>query len=143
MCFGWMITLADKLTPQEEGIAFEKRFAKKFGGEEVPRSGAGIYHKLDVRDNKFLWSLKWTGNKSFSITSKIWKEVHDEVYGPGGLGLDFMPGLAIELEGETYAFLKMDDLVDLLESDVKVFSPTKKSELRAKAAVPRLLRQEV
>lgn len=129
-------------TPQEEGIDFEGRFAKKFGGKLVPRSGAGIYHKLDVRDNKFLWSLKWTGKESFRITKAIWKEVNDEVYGPGGLGLDFMPGLAIELEGETYALLKMDDLVGLLESDVKVFSPTKKSELRARASVPRLLRLE-
>jgi len=137
-----MILVEAKLTPQQEGVEFEKRFAAKFKGALVPRSGAGIYHKLDVRDSKFLWSLKYTSKKSFSITQKIWDEVHDEVYGPGGLGLDFMPGLAIELEGETYAFLKMDDLVDLLESDVKVFKADKKTEKRALAAVPRLLRTQ-
>ena len=129
-------------TPQEEGRAFETRFSRKYGGQEVPRSGAGIYHKLDVRDNKFLWSLKYTSKESFSITQKIWDEVHNEVYGPGGLGLDYMPALAVELEGETYAFMKMDDLVDLLETDVKVFKAEKKKETRARAAVPRLLRVE-
>jgi len=130
------------LTPQQEGIEFEKRFAKKYNSNQQPRSGAGTYYKLDVRDTKFLWSLKWTGNKSYSLKTDDLKEVENEVYGPGGIGLEFVPGMAVELQNEVYAVLKMDDLVKLLEQDIKVFKTDKASEKRARAATPRLFRSD-
>ena len=129
-------------TPQDEGRKFEGNFAKLFGGKEVPGSGNGRFFKLDVRDSKFLWSLKWTGKKSFSIKNDDLKEVEKEVYGPGGLGHEYVPGLATELEGEIYATIKMDDLVKLLEQDAKVFEPDKARAKRERAKVPSLLRKE-
>jgi hypothetical protein len=135
--------LSGKLTPQQEGTEFEKRFSDKYNGTRQPRSGAGIYHKLDVRDSQFLWSLKWTGdNKSFRFLASDFKEVNDEVYGPGGIGIEYTPGLAVELKGEVYAILKMDDLVGMLEQDVKVFAADPATEKRAKSKVPSLLRPD-
>lgn len=128
-------------TPQQEGRAFEKRFAKKYGGNEQPGSGNGIYHKLDVKDNKFLWSLKYTSKGSFSFKSQDFKEVNDEVVGQGGLGFEYTPGMAVELDGKVYAILEMDSLEALLQQDVKVYKADKATEKRARAAVPRLLRQ--
>jgi hypothetical protein len=129
-------------TPQQEGRNLEGRFSKTYGGDEVPGSGNGRFFKLDVRDSKFLWSLKWTSKKSFSIKREDLKEVEDEVYGPGGLGHEYVPGLATELEGEIYATIKMDDLVKLMEQDAKVFEPDKARAKREKAKVPALLRKE-
>jgi hypothetical protein len=127
-------------TPQEEGREFEGEFADKFGGSEVPGSGNGRFFKLDVRDSKFLWSLKWTSKKSFSFKSEDFKEVNDEVYGPGGLGHEYVPGLATALEGEVYATIKMDDLVKLLEQEAKVFVPDKARVKRQRAKTPGLMR---
>lgn len=127
-------------TAQEKGRDFESRFAAKYDGKEQPGSGNGIYHKLDVKDSKFLWSLKWTSKKSFSFKSEDFKEVKDEVYGPGGLGAEYVPGMAVELEGEEYAILRMQDLVGLMKQDVKVFEPSEKEIKRSKASVPKLLR---
>ena len=127
-------------TAQEEGREFEGSFSGKYGGDKVPGSGNGKFFKLDVRDSKFLWSLKWTGKKSFSFKKSDLKEVEDEVYGPGGLGHEYVPGLATELEGEIYATIKMDDLVKLLEQDVKIFQPDKATVKRQRANTPSLMR---
>lgn len=127
---------------QQKGREYEDEFEKQFGGKTQPGSGNGVFHKLDVRDSKFLWSLKWTGKKSYSIKREDLKEVDNEVYGPGGLGHEYIPGLAINLEGENYAVLKMDDLVKLVEQDAKVFEPDKARAKREKAKIPSLFRKE-
>jgi hypothetical protein len=129
-------------SPQQEGRNFEGRFKKTYRGNKQPGSGNGVFYKLDIKDSKFLWSLKWTSKKSFSIKSEDFKEVNDEVYGPGGLGIEYVPGLALELEGEVYAVVKMNDLSRLLEEGVKVYAPDKNAQKRAKAKIPSLLRQD-
>lgn len=129
-------------TPQEEGINFEKRFSKKYQSDRVPGSGNGTFYKMDSKNSKFLWSLKHTSKKSFSFKSEDLKEVQKEVYGPGGIGLDYVPAMAVELQGEVYCLLLMDDLVKLLEQNIKVYNTDKAREKRERAKTPRLLREE-
>ena len=128
--------------PQQEGRNFEDRFTKKFQSDKVPGSGNGIYFKMDAKNSKFLWSLKHTSKKSFSFKKEDFDEVKAEVYGPGGIGIDYIPAMAIEIEGEVYSLLLMNDLVKLIEQDIKVYTPNKAKQKREKAKTPRLLREE-
>lgn len=130
----------NKNTPQQEGIAFEKRFSKKYESDRVPGSGNGVFYKMDSKNSKFLWSLKYTSKKSYSFKKEDFEEVKNEVYGPGGIGLEYVPAMAIELEGEAYCLLLMDDLVKLLEENIKVYNTNKAKEKRERAKTPRLLR---
>jgi hypothetical protein len=132
----------NKNTPQQEGINFEKRFSKKYQSERVPGSGNGVFYKMDSKNSKFLWSLKHTSKKSYTFKSDDLKEVQKEVYGPGGIGLDYVPAMAIELEGEVYCLLLIDDMVKLLEQNIKVYNTDKAREKRERAKTPRLLREE-
>ena len=129
-----------KNTPQQEGIAFEKRFSKKYESNRVPGSGNGVFYKMDSKDSKFLWSLKHTSKKSYTFKSEDLEEVKKEVYGPGGIGLEYIPAMAVELEDEVYCLLLMDDLVKLLEQNIKVYNTNKAKEKRERAKTPRLLR---
>lgn len=132
----------NKKSPQNEGLEFEKRLAKKYNLDEQPGSGSGPVFKLDVRGNDLLISAKWTANKSYSVTEKDLNELSEYISGPGGLGGEATAILAIEIQGKVYGLLGFDDLVGLLESEAEVFSHDKNKEKYSTAAVPSLLRNK-
>src|SRR6187401_599879 len=98
------------------GRLFEKLFAKSHNLKEQPGSGNGKFFKLDVVGKAFLYSLKATKNKSFSITKRDLDEVRDATKGPGGTGA--IPALVTCLvQGEepsrsdpVYITLEFEDL---------------------------------
>jgi hypothetical protein len=128
-------------TPQQKGREYEKRFSKKHNLETVPNSGAGRFRKLDVEGIRLLLSLKWTANKSYSITKSDLDEVDEAVRGPGGLGGDYIGMLVTELEGEDFVTLRFDDLVGLLTEKPALFQPDKNQVKRRRASVPSLFRE--
>ena len=130
------------------GRIFEELFVKRYSTNKVPRSGAGFVYKLDADNAKFLFSLKATKNKSFSVKKEDLEEVHEGVRGQGGIAADHIPMMIYSLvEGEEpspsdkiYAVLEFDDLVQLLTEDGKVFESTKVDDKYATSKVPSILR---
>src|SRR5688572_17360735 len=130
--------------PSKIGELFEKLFVKRYSTNKVPRSGAGFVYKLDADNAKFLFSLKATKNKSFSVKKEDLEEVHEGVKGQGGIGGDHIPAMVHTLvEGQEpspsdkiYITLEFDDLVQLLKEDGKVFESTKTDDKYATSKVP-------
>ncbi len=128
-------------TPQSKGRSYEKDFAKRLGLKTVPGSGNQPFYKLDVEGAKILFSLKHTENKSISLKAADLDEAKDAIYGESGIGPDYTPAMSLQMDGEEYAVLRMDDLVKLLETKPEIFKPSKKNEKRARASVPAILRR--
>lgn len=130
------------------GREFEKLWVRLFGGKLQKGSGNTPYAKLDVDAHKFLLSLKATQNKSFRITKEDLDEAKDAVYGPGGVGGEYVPALAFCLvQGDEpsptdpiYVAIEAATLVNLLQQDVKVFAVDKETEKISIGNVPGLLR---
>lgn len=114
---------------------WETEFAEKMGGKVQPRSG-GLWHaKMDVADKKFLWSLKDTEGKSFSVKNTDLEEVSHHASNAGAI-----PGMAIRVGDTEYALLKMDDLISLIEEDVAIIGKEKTKIKREVVKKPPLLR---
>jgi hypothetical protein len=134
---------------QDIGSQFEQVFSDKYNVDKVKASGALPFWKLDADAGRILFSLKATSNESFRVTKKDLDEANNAIIGPGGVGGDTIPGMAIclvENEQPTandpmYAVVPMDDLVRLLEERAEVFRASKKRERFARASVPELLRK--
>ena len=131
------------------GRLFEKVFNKKYQTDEIKNSGAGIWYKMDAENSRLLFSLKATKNESYRLTKGDLSELNLEARGPGGLGGNIIPAMAIcFVEGdepkssdEIIVALPMDDLVALLTEQAKVFKPTKSDEKYERAKVPSLFRK--
>ena len=127
------------LTPQEEGRAYEERFAESIGAVPVKGSGA-FFSKLDVRGVSVLWSCKWAGrHKSFRVTEDHIQEAVSAIYGPGGIGGDSIPAMAIQTENEELAVIRMSDLIAMLTGDVEIATAKSQGYVR-RDTTPELLR---
>lgn len=131
------------------GTLFEELFAKLFGLKKVKASGALPFWKLDVEGKRILLSLKATEAKSFRVTKDDLDEALDAIYGPGGLGGDYVPGMAICLVQDgvpkasdpMFIMLEANDLVRLLQEEAEVFALDKESETIQIGETPGLLRK--
>lgn len=127
------------LTPQQEGRAYEVRFAKAIGAVPVPGSGSG-FSKLDVRGSKILWSCKWSGNhKSFRVSQDHFEEAMHAIVGPGGIGGDTIPAMAIQLDGEELAVFRMSDIVAMLTDETPIATAKSQGRVR-RDDTPEILR---
>lgn len=132
-------------TPQEEGRRFEKFWAKLFGVEPKRGSGSVWYAKLDVGDVAFLFSCKHTTAESFSVSKKLLREVDQAVTGPGGVGGEIIPALAVAIDNgaEVLVSLRAEDLLRLIQSDsARYITPSRGEQKRSRAKIPNLLREE-
>lgn len=131
-------------SPQDLGRLFEGEFSKDVGGRLQINSGAVWYSKLDVSDNKFLWSCKRTNNKSFSLKQADIKEVVDAVEGPGGEGIETIPAIAIRIGSPEYDMvaLRKEDFLRLMTQEVKYIEPSKHEAKRQRSQIPKLMRGE-
>lgn len=128
---------------QKTGYRFEKWWARIFGVEPTRGSGNQWYAKLDVADGSILWSLKSTDAESFRLTKALMREVQDAITGPGGIGGDVIPGIAVAVDQEPYVVLRAEDFMRLAQSDeIKYMRPTKANQKRARAKMTALERQE-
>jgi hypothetical protein len=129
---------------QKTGYRFERYFAKIFGVSPTRGSGSQWTAKMDVGDGTILWSLKHTDAESFRVTQGLMREVIDAINGPGGVGGDVIPGLAISVQGEIYTVLRADDLIAMLTSDeVGYIRPSKGEAKRRRARVPNMFKDEI
>lgn len=129
---------------QQAGRDWEKRFAKLVGAELVPGSGSAWYAKLDVNGISVLWSLKWTGKETFTVTKSLVREAVHAVDAPGGVGGGVLPGVAIEVDGESFVMFRASDFVGALESEKPLTyqsaDPKGAEARRAASRIPALLR---
>lgn len=129
------------LTPQMQGRAWEREFAKSIGAEPVKMSGAG-FAKLDVRGSSILWSLKWSANhRSVRIEDAWMHEAIAAIRGPGGIGGSMVPAIATKTHGfELVTFRKVDAIM-LMSSDTHdVASPASYDAVDRSRRVPEFLR---
>ncbi len=132
------------LTSQAKGRLLEDEWAKETEGSKQVNSGSVWFSKLDTTDKKFLWSVKYTDKKSFSVKQDDIKEVVDAVEGPGGVGLDKMPAMMVRIGSPDYdiVILRKEDFLRLATKDVEYLEPSKQNIKRARSRVPQLLRGE-
>lgn len=129
----------ESMTPQESGREWERIWAEKIGGKVVPGSGNQWYAKLDVRGQSITWSNKWTGNKSFSITDQMLKEIRQATLAAGGNGSIGAMAVRIESVGDVVV-MPADDFLELMKSK-PIIQAEKADNRRATARVPQLLRE--
>lgn len=134
--------MSKKKTPQQKGRDYEDFWAKKRGARKQPASGALPFWKLDVKNIKFLFSLKNTEKKSYSIKKEEIQEMVNAVYGLGGIGGTHIPVLSINIDGTEVSVLLTDDLIELTEKQEAVFSKSKDKKKRQAADLPPLLREK-
>lgn len=116
---------------------FEKIWGKLLGTKPQPGSGNKWYAKLDVADARFLWSLKHTEKKSFSLTPALMKEVEEEVTGTT------IPGIAVDVDGHRFVILNADDFLRFCESgEYKYIVPSRAEQKRQQAKIPTLFRED-
>jgi hypothetical protein len=133
-------------TPQAAGRRFERFWASLFGVTPVKGSGALWYAKLDVGDGSILWSCKHTDAASFSITRELLREAQAAVTGPGGVGGETIPGIAVAIDGgaDVTVTLRAEDFLRLLATSARAYiEPSRAEQKRARSQQPGLLRDEV
>lgn len=91
----------------------EKRLASLVGGKTQAGSGNQWHSKGDVEDKEFLHECKYTKNKSFPVSIKLWEEIEEKAFQMGGKS----PAIEIVL-GEGQENLKLivlseDDYLEL------------------------------
>jgi hypothetical protein len=123
-----------KRTPQQLGRDYEADFARRYGGNAQPASGAGPRHKLDWRMGTLLASLKHTIHRSYRLTAEELQEALAGAQGPGGRGE--IPAMVIKMDGfpDDVIVMRAADLRSMFEGEVEVsFAPTKRSARLAAA----------
>lgn len=116
---------------------FERDFANRLSGTIQPRSGGLWYAKMDVVDNRFLWSLKDTVGNSFSVKNSDLDEVSFHARKQGAI-----PGMAVRVNDTEYAIIKLDDLIALIEDDEGAKISKEKNKLKREVVrTPPLLRE--
>lgn len=126
---------------QEAGYDFERRWARIFGVAPQRGSGNQWYAKLDVGDAAFLWSLKQTDARSFTLRPEhIW-EAHQAVYGASGRA-NVLPGLALDIQGEQLTVIRARDFLTIVTEELSYVKPDKRTQERRLATTPQLLRGE-
>lgn len=93
---------------QRESARHEKRLAKAIGGSVTAASGAFWSRKGDVRSDDLLIEHKWTGRKSFTLTSQVLEKIMDEA-----LLVGRVPVLGFHLNGRNYVVMDEEDFLDL------------------------------
>lgn len=91
-----------------ESARHEKRLAEAVGGSRTAASGAFWSRKGDVRSTDLLIEHKWTGKKSFTLTSQVLEKIMTEAILDGRT-----PVLGIHLNGQNYVVLHEEDFLDL------------------------------
>lgn len=66
------------ITSQKRGRLNEKKKVRQFGGKRTPGSGNKWGFRGDIKDDIFLMEDKYTDQKSFSITEKLWNKAKTE-----------------------------------------------------------------
>ena len=130
------------------GTKFEHFFSNLHKLKRVPGSGNQPFKKLDVQGVNLLLELKATQNESFRLTKDILNDTYDAVYGPGGVGGDYIPAVVICLvEGDEpaasdkrYFVFEEDDIIRAFKEEREFFPASKADTRLQQAEIPGLFR---
>lgn len=134
----------DAKTPQQEGYDFEPELMRMFRGRQVARSGAGLY-KLDVTvGRQIVLSAKWTSKRSMRVDDEMLAELDRATSGVAGRGAHSTGLLVVRVEplNRNVCILDLDDMISLLEEDVRAIAPSKADVRRKVARTPSFLRDD-
>lgn len=132
------------------GTKFEKLFEKLHKLKKVRASGSLPFWKLDIEGQHILCELKATQNQSYRLSKDTLDKTSDAIYGPGGVGGDYIPAVVICLvEGDEpaitdkrYFVFEEDDIIRAFK-EKKEFFPASKAEQKLQTSnIPGLFRQE-
>lgn len=131
-------------TAQERGRDFEREWAKRVGARQHKGSGNYYLQPLDASNRaRYLWSCKHTDNEVIRITLDDIREVVRAVDGPGGLGGETQPVMALSINGEQFVLQRANEWLDEHTEDAKVefIKPDKQTERLARRNVSPLFRE--
>lgn len=96
---------------QKQSRKHEDRIAKLVDGQRTAASGAFWQRKGDIRNEDLLIEHKWTGKKSFTLSSDVLEKIVKEAI------LDYrVPVLGISLNSKNYVLLTEDDFIEMYEA---------------------------
>lgn len=130
-------------TSQERGREFEKQWAKRIGARPQKGSGNHWLWRLDAENRgRYLWSCKHTDKESIAVRLEDFREVEYAVEGPGGIGGDTQPIMALSINGEQFVLQRADDWIaeHTEEAQVEFIKPDKHTERLAKRNTSPLFR---
>lgn len=87
----------------------EDRLGQVFGGKRTPGSGAFWSAKGDVKTPDMLIEHKFTGKKSYSLSSAVLEKIFSEAVLTGR-----MPVFGLSLGGKNYVILLEDDFAEII-----------------------------
>lgn len=86
----------------------EKRVAKLVGGTRNAGSGSGWRRRQDVRTDRFLWEMKYTGKKQITLKAQDLEQLRKHA-----LMDDRTPVMHIEVGERSYVVMSEDDFLEL------------------------------
>lgn len=96
---------------QKQSRKHEDRIAKLVDGQRTAASGAFWQRKGDIRNEDLLIEHKWTGKKSFTLSSDVLEKIVKEAI------LDYrVPVLGISLNSKNYVLMTEDDFIEMYEA---------------------------
>ena len=96
---------------QKQSRKHEDRIAKLVDGQRTAASGAFWQRKGDIRNEDLLIEHKWTGKKSFTLSSDVLEKIVK------GAILDYrVPVLGISLNSKNYVLMTEDDFIEMYEA---------------------------
>jgi len=128
-------------TAQRAAKSFEVEWAARVGGKVTPGSGNQWHSKQDVGSVSFLWSLKFTTKKSFSITQDVLDDVAKDTWSPGGKSL--IPAIGIRIGSPEYdvVVMRYSDFESLARGELIIVGEEANDHAKeAWARTPELLR---
>ena len=130
--------------PQQLGREFEDDLALEFGLDVVPGSGNQWHSKLDLQGNEARWSLKFTLQNQFPLTYNDLVEAIKACEGTGGDGAMPLWAVRFGVSDDDFIILRKDDFKRLAAGELELVNEAKPkaAQRKAKARVPRLLRNE-
>jgi hypothetical protein len=129
---------------QDKGRDFEVRWAKRVGAEKHKGSGNYYLRPLDASNRaRYLWSCKHTDKESIRISIDDIDEVIRAVEGPGGIGGETQPAMALSINGREFVLQRASDWLDEHTKDatVEFIKPDKETEKLAKRNTSPLFRE--
>ena len=127
--------------PPEHGRRFEKEFAREMGLDPVPGSGNQWHSKLDLKGFGARWSLKWTGKKTYVLSSSTLDEAQAATGDPAG-GTGELPLWAFDVDGEWYVLTRAKDFKRITSEELVLTRESKSESKRRRSSVPQLFRND-
>lgn len=103
-------TWLEKNSEKKKSLRQEKRWAKELEGKRRPASGALLGLRGDITKGKFLFELKRTDKKSFTLTLEMWNKIMSQSFSDGKI-----PAVGLTIQGIDLVVISRDTFLALIE----------------------------